>query len=1188
MSKKFKLLLFLIVLFPLNTYALNKEYSIKENGNDNYLYSTYQWFQGAETQEYMSASDCIAKKGEVDYNKKQTQWVKYFSSCEFNVGTGTCSKDLCSRASGKNTGTGAAATKINAEKACLANMSSKITCCVGPNQSKTFLKSEYEKNVKYETTHQFKWSATNPDPDEGTYNSTGTYRYLCTYTSSQQGSLKDGKKNLIQRKYVTDDGNEAYCLEPGREFKNGGDTYVLADTKTLDCKNSKDSENCELAAAFVMAKENNASYLATLTALRLIMASYGKGNSFWDGTNLYNRANIYYITSQYIQSNNYSGATSNPKRGVIYADNTSINDLQLAINIFKKVHITGVDVWTPQVKYTYSSYNTYTKTSTLTFESNFPADTVIESITLSNGKTIPAGNITTSACENDNTKICINATIQLEPSECVKVTAKVKYKNSKDVISRIGYYKSKSNPSKYQEMYIFDKNTTPEVSVTKGLSKNEEPLEFDLCAPDNSCSITSTGKYICKDGNECTKEKFTAECETPKDNTYCDKPVTDTNMPDDCKDSTTGRIEDATMCNILNSETKYKTEFEKTEYENDFCKVYCRETLIFSFMDKETAYAGQSFKHSVGSYYSGKGYLSTVILSKKQCSSEIDYDNWLDEYETANEKVRTTWNTLKEWEAFYNLDNGAYTSSSKDSGCSATHKSCSSGTVIYMEWSKAYYNTTDANGYTSQSSENSKSQSGKSSSCSSGSHSCQRCTTGTDGKRTCTSYYCETCSVSCAVAADSGYVSRHYASALTAYKNALDARDKLLYQIQDCNFMSDNNNSNKRIDTKAVYTKGTYGPYYTVKKENNYTTTANLKTYKSLVNGYKPGNEVDIDYDENIKFNENYDVDIVNEQTDNYATDIGYSLESDWNKYCKQDCDGTLYDLSSEPYLTDTTDNINYWTCTGSETSAKCTKNTLVIPKNKLATITVETETVHYQDAQFYTQVFTGKTSTTKDNISYWITLDEHIFPVGVTRLTGNYEITLDYSNLGESGKADYRRMSSGTYTCSYDVINELTIYDCNDGYHVCYPCSGTEEDCKDYTYNVGLGVYYRNINLNDIFPKSVFSPTYSNINKTTRNIGQNWLTTNAIQVINEIQNNGENVWTKKEPMYSITLSSSAMKTVRNYNSMNNYLNNSLDCDENLRCTSDFLNEFRANYSDLFTKNTGISNNSLYYYKRSW
>ena len=70
--------------------------------------------------------------------------------------------------------------------------------------------------------------------------------------------------------------------------------------------------------------------------------------------------------------------------------------------------------------------------------------------------------------------------------------------------------------------------------------------------------------------------------------------------------------------------------------------------------------------------------------------------------------------------------------------------------------------------------------------------------------------------------------------------------------------------------------------------------------------------------------------------------------------------------------------------------------------------------------------------------------------------------------------------------------------------------------------------------------------------------------------------------------MYSITLSHDAMKTIRNYNSNSNYLDYSLNCDENLRCTSTFLNEFRAKYSNLFSKNVNIPSNNLYYYKRSW
>ena len=70
--------------------------------------------------------------------------------------------------------------------------------------------------------------------------------------------------------------------------------------------------------------------------------------------------------------------------------------------------------------------------------------------------------------------------------------------------------------------------------------------------------------------------------------------------------------------------------------------------------------------------------------------------------------------------------------------------------------------------------------------------------------------------------------------------------------------------------------------------------------------------------------------------------------------------------------------------------------------------------------------------------------------------------------------------------------------------------------------------------------------------------------------------------------MYSITLSHDAMKTIRNHNLNNNYLDYSIDCDENLRCTSTFLNEFRAKYSNLFSKNVNIPSNNLYYYRRSW
>lgn len=1218
------LLLAGLTLIPLKIDALADTLKIQENGHVNPLYADYNWWDGNTESGYLRGElkngkvvlTAEAKKGKYNVDCNQNKFQYWYSSCKTTCGidtsklTSTWQSKISSCNQFSRWGRTKTLSKNNCKDAAIGTKKARCNLKAGGQTTFSISNSNfkvydshcgsdpgYVDKVGYGVWHQnLDLSASS----NSSYTKTNTKRYYCTWSSSTSGTTHTSKKKLIQNQYQTSDGAAAYCVNPGRMFK--AQNYKLAaeyDVSKKACTKSNSDKSCALAAAVMIGnQEYNGDYLTILTALRFLSAHYGDNEGWWDSASSkkYSNANIYKHTVDEITNHGYAGGTTKTKIGVIYANSTSSTALANAILIYKKV-ISGYDMWSPSVTHKHSSYNTYTKTATLSFESNFPTGTTINSIKLSNGKEIPAGNITSAPCESDNSKMCITATIQLEANECVKVKAEIFYTNPYDTISKIGYYKAIENPSKYQDMYVFDKNAKASVMVTKktGTNTNASTQEFDLCAPDNSCSIAPGGKYICKDGSECTKERFSEECEEPTDNTYCPKPELEENMPDDCEDSTTGRIEDATMCNILNSEDKYKEEYRKTEYENEFCKVYCRETLIFSFMDKETAYAGQAFQHSVGSYYSGKAYLSTVILSRKQCSSEVNYDNWLAEYKSANDIVLFTWNTLKDMEATYNhiteydetSHNGPCGSSSgccdhscpvscateKNPDCMTTEccdDGCSNScdtTYTKWTWSGFYYTATNPNGTTTRPLEATNRESG--------------------------SYYCSAscCSGYCnsgPIAPTDQVVRSPYASALNNYKNALEYRDKLLYQIQDCNFMSDNNNNNRGITTTAVYTKNKYGPYYTTSANGNYTTGANLKTYKSIVNNYKPGNKIEIDYEENYGYGENYDVDIVNEQTKNYAVTIGYSDKEAWKDYCKEDCDGSLYDLSRTPYLTNVTDNINYWSCTGSETSARCTKNTLVIPKNKLANIVVETETVHYQDAEFYTQVFTGKTSTNKDNVGYWIELDKHIYPVGVTRLTGNYGIKLDYSDLGESGKPNNRHMSDGKYTCSYDVINELTIYDCNDGYHVCYPCSGTEEECEGYNYGTGLGVYFRNINLSDIFPNSKFSPNYSDLNKNTRNIGQNWLTTNAIQIIDEIQKYGENVWTKKEPMYSITLSHDAMKTIRNYNLNSNYLDYSLNCDENLRCTSTFLNEFRAKYSNLFSKNVNIPSDNLYYYRRSW
>ena len=100
-----------------------------------------------------------------------------------------------------------------------------------------------------------------------------------------------------------------------------------------------------------------------------------------------------------------------------------------------------------------------------------------------------------------------------------------------------------------------------------------------------------------------------------------------------------------------------------------------------------------------------------------------------------------------------------------------------------------------------------------------------------------------------------------------------------------------------------------------------------------------------------------------------------------------------------------------------------------------------------------------------------------------------------------------------------YKVINDLSKFDCDDSYHECYDCVGSEDCYPDEgKTNLNLGVYFRTIDLTDVFPNSQYSPSNTNTlpSTTRRNIGQNWTTSNAVQVIEEIQKLGDKVYTEK------------------------------------------------------------------------
>lgn len=969
-------------------------------------------------------------------------------------------------------------------------------------------------------------------------------RLLCT----KSGSRKVEEKNLIQNAYKTDNGSDAFCVNPGRAFSE--QTYVKSEEYNVsDCKTSNNSYYCALASVF--ANYSNSDYLAKLTALRLISGAYNQGGGWWDSSEKSTyAADIYAKTAKEIMNGTFGIESVATNTGILYDRDNTNGSFREGVEIFKAV-MNGFEIWTPSAKVVSKSYDG--SQVTLNIETNFDGISTISNVTY-NGYNV---NYSAAECSNPSSKTCMTVTFNLDSSQVTNCKNKIRIfydKIDSKAISSVYLYTASQNVGN-QQMVVYDTSGETYVDVSICPSGGE----------DLKCKKVekSDGTYIYYGlkGAIVDETTYNRECKNT-----CDETNIDYKMPKNCNEGTSGAISDPSMCTIMNSILSVKNSYKK-DYGNNYCTVYCRESLKFTFMDKETAIAGRYFNHNVESYKTNKKYLSTVILSTRQCSSIIDYDKWEKAYKEANEKVLSTWNDYKKYEAQNNHLTGPITESktcsacSSDSCCTTKHAydtkevfdpakrqnktitvdctHCISGngcaertkSCTYYTWHEAYYNKTNDYGKP------------------------VTINVSGDSKSDCSI----TCSCSCSGCNDSvsnggnDSIPSNYSSHKSSYERALGNRKELINQIYSCNFVEGSDAYNKVMD-------------------------------------YNPKNTISIYYAENFEYNQGYDINIKNVSTSNEVVKRTYANSSDWSSFCGKDCNGNLSNLSSSSNNV----TLTYWDCSGSETSAICSNTGVNVPQNRLANIEVERETQHYQSNEFYVQAFTGLVSTKKSNTGFWLSLkdnDKHLYPVSSVRRSGNYGIKVTYSNLGDPKST--RKMANGNYTCSYDVVNELTIYDCDDNYddHTCKCLDGT--DCsKNVDGQVGMGVYYRPISLNDVFPHSSYSPTVGGtINVNTRNIGENWTTAKAVKVVKEIQSSGDNLIVDKKPQYVVKLTPSIMKKIRSYNDNTTYLDNSIyKCDDNLICYSSFLDKDlknimgSSNYRNLYSKVSSIKSDSLFYY----
>ena len=649
---------------------------------------------------------------------------------------------------------------------------------------------------------------------------------------------------------------------------------------------------------------------------------------------------------------------------------------------------------------------------------------------------------------------------------------------------------------------------------------NSSQANAAICAElTKSCNSNSSKTSTC---DEIIK---TCNSNPDKPSTCEVKPVV--KMPDDCGEdgtNTEGVIEDPQMCTILQSaSTKAKY---KTALGNDYCDIYCRNSYKFRFMSKTEVLSGRFFQYDVYSKYvdhtdPNKQYLSTVVTVTKECTSDIDYNSWKKDFLAAYDDVRSKWN---EYQAIA-IQVSKAQRQSKTATCNAVARTavCSTYCPKYEceEYECKSFNTdgsckeyyTDDNHCSKRYTDNE--------------HCIDLKVTAGDGcnskNETCTYYTWN----------DAIYKSTD-SNGSTRLVNVSGSSDCVVTcDTNDCDGCRNsvvNGGSPVMGNQKKEYDAAVNKVNTLLTKIKNCNMTADSNAYANLVNevsSYINNNRLDISYSESYPI-ETGASEVLNKlDSTTYEEEWKYGQHENINTYCAS-CDEGLSSLG----VTSLKDTVPTWNCTGSGTSAECKLKNEEIPSNKVVDYVLTTEVVYYQNTPFSANLYTGNivNSPGGDNR---VDLGIHVYPVDRQKTTDNKSVIVRYRNDIDN--------QDRTYTCQYNVISELPTYACDDGHHICPPGFAS-----DMTSGGEFGLYFRNVNLNNLF---------------TNGVPYNWSGFANSKIIDNIQNLGDDLWAET-PAYSVTLTPSDISSIRRYNktteSNGGYMDNSISC-KGYNCKSTFI-----------------------------
>lgn len=732
-------------------------------------------------------------------------------------------------------------------------------------------------------------------------------------------------------------------------------------------------------------------------------------------------------------------------------------------------------------------------------------------------------------------------------------------------------YKNCSSPNNYQVMYTTAFNRVKSEKNAHGETGDDQTFHEEAIV---SCP--------------CTEESGKCSDFTPRDDTHptCSGQGRLNSGVYDSYDKMSKS--DPYMNCILNPCNQAdKEQFNMTkEYglNEKVCNVYCRKEVVFYLANKRKVYAGMQFKYDIGPAVLGcestvneivkeDAALTSIVLQKRQCASEIYYDipdkvektTWLKKYEDKVRSMITNWNEWKKWEELVNrkydeevVKASRYSASGDKDSCTCDITSEDDVEVTLYHWPMAsnsparfkYANvpveSEDPNALfpgITNTEKNPSYTSGKvptddvphdtyhwyTKTCKDDDEDCEEETT---------------CRGSCYVS--DGYDGKNawdeatYYSGIykTNYENDRKSVAQLLFDLQDCNFYVRNGTTAPTINEPyGLINSGSAKEYImslSACDENGADECVTMEfSYEDALYGSDLNFAKEIDLVDSDELNRTY-----------FCMNADDS-NPDCYKYIKGDPNEIKNDTTAPVK--------NYIWCTGAGMSAKCEAKNINLPTNDYATFTTVTETDFWLENTYSANAYTGLVDDAGSENGLSTPLGKWQFPVsnGLTTggTTGTYDTRYHFDNV----KIVVDDNIELDYTCSYDVYNTTNLYDCatrtKDGNLDLSACTNTcyqlvngvpviKDDCNNFDLkdedSKGYGFVYRNVNLDDLFPNSNVNEDYG---KNNRPKGTNWSSTLGENVSTEIEAKGSDMYLDENNLkYSFILTPTAIKRIREYN----------------------------------------------------